>query len=131
MGPKRYARRLLSTHCSISQDVTDSYGRTPLSWAARIGNEAVVKLLLAQDGVDPDSKDTDGQTPLSWAAANGHDAVVKLLLEYGADTCIANRSGCIALQLALLHRYDKVEQILVMHKAFEPEDFYGFQALFS
>jgi ankyrin repeat protein len=39
----------------------------------------VVKLLLAQDGVDPDSKDTSGRTPLSWAAENGHEAVVKLL----------------------------------------------------
>jgi ankyrin repeat protein len=40
------------------------------------GYKAVVKLLLAKDGVDPDS---DGQTPLSWAAENGHKAVVKLL----------------------------------------------------
>jgi ankyrin repeat protein len=29
------------------------------------GHEAVVKLLLAEDGVDPDSKDRYGQTPLS------------------------------------------------------------------
>jgi ankyrin repeat protein len=39
----------------------------------------VVKLLLAQDGVDPDSKDKYGRTPLWWAAGNGHEAVVKLL----------------------------------------------------
>ena len=61
------------------------YGRTPLSWAAEKGHEAVVKLLL-EKGADVESKDRHyGQTPLSWAARSGHEAVVKLLLEKGAD----------------------------------------------
>jgi len=61
-------------------DSKDDWGRTPLSWAAGTGEEAVIKLLLAKEGVDPDSKDSSGWTPLSWAAWNGEEAVVKLLL---------------------------------------------------
>jgi ankyrin repeat protein len=52
-----------------SKDTT--YGRTPLSWAAENGHEAVVKLLL-EKGAELESKDTTyGQTPLSWAAGMG------------------------------------------------------------
>lgn len=53
---------------------------TPLSWAASHGHEAVVRLLLATDGVDPICRDYKGQTPLALAAKGGHDTVIKLLL---------------------------------------------------
>jgi hypothetical protein len=53
------------------------YGRTPLSWTAKTGREAVVKLLL-EKGAGLDSKDIGDRTPLSWAA-------VKHLLEKGAE----------------------------------------------
>jgi hypothetical protein len=66
-------------------DVKDSWGRTPLSWAAIRGHEAVVKLLL-EKGAELESKDNgSGRTPLSWAAEKGHETVVKLLLEKGAE----------------------------------------------
>ena len=53
-------------------------GRTALSWAARNGHEAVVRLLL-EKVVSVDSKDGYGRTALSWAAEKGHKAVVTLL----------------------------------------------------
>ena len=66
-------------------DSKDSSDRTPLSYAAEKGHEAVVKLLL-EKGTELETKDKKyGQTPLSWAAGNGHEAVVKLLLEKGAE----------------------------------------------
>ena len=65
----------------IRADLKDSDGRTPLSYAAGSGHEAVVRLLVDRDDVEADSKDEYGQTPLSLAARSGHEAVVKLLVD--------------------------------------------------
>ena len=75
------AEALLTAGVDVNAE--DSDRRTPLSWAARSGHGAVVKLLLETGKVDVDSKDIDRRTPLSWAARSGHEAVVKLLLETG------------------------------------------------
>ncbi|KAN0069147.1 hypothetical protein V8E54_012776, partial [Elaphomyces granulatus] len=58
------------------QDVNqeDKDGRTPLSWAAGNGHDAVVKLLL-DNNADIESKNNKGRTPLSDAAWKGHEAV--------------------------------------------------------
>jgi ankyrin repeat protein len=54
----------------------DEDGQTPLSRAARVEGEAIVKQLL-ETGADVNSKDDEGHTLLSWTAEKGHEAVVK------------------------------------------------------
>ena len=61
---------------------TDFNGATAVAWAARRGQEEVVRILLKCSGVSPDTADTKyGQTPLSLAAENGHERIVRTLLE--------------------------------------------------
>ncbi|PGH04120.1 hypothetical protein AJ80_08582 [Polytolypa hystricis UAMH7299] len=74
----------------IDLNAKDSRGRTPLSYAAECGHEAVapacnghtdvVKLLLAVDEIVPDLRDKYRKTPLSHAAYSGYEKVVELLL---------------------------------------------------
>jgi ankyrin repeat protein len=94
----------------------DTYGWTPLSWAARKGHGAMVELLLTKEGVDPDSKDTRyGRTPLSWAAWRGHEVVVKLLLtKEGVDVDSKDtRYGRTPLSWAAGNGHEAVVKLLL------------------
>ncbi|KAI9684320.1 MAG: hypothetical protein M1822_005793 [Bathelium mastoideum] len=68
---------------NMNIDSKDSYGLTPLSWAATGGHKAVILLLLATGKTEIETRDNNGWTPLFLAANNGHAAVVELLLATG------------------------------------------------
>ncbi|KAJ4158131.1 uncharacterized protein LMH87_008671 [Akanthomyces muscarius] len=76
-GIQEIVRILVKDWQNIDQEDNDR--GTPLSYAAKNGHKAVVKLLLATDRVDVDAKDCEARTPLSYAVENGHEAIVKLL----------------------------------------------------
>ena len=49
----------------------DSYGFTPLAWAACGGHQDIMKLLMNNTDLDLDTRDHGGRTPMSLAAENG------------------------------------------------------------
>jgi len=109
LGLDEIAISLLEEDKGCGADMADSWGRTPLMWAAKSGHEELVKLLFRQKDVNPNSKDHDGSTklwyegiaklllgrkkvnpnsrdtfgntPLLYAAKGGHEGIVKLLLD--------------------------------------------------
>jgi Ankyrin repeats (3 copies)/Ankyrin repeats (many copies) len=112
------SRMLLTVDCketSICADLKDSHSSTPLSWAARGGHEAVVKLLVETGKVDVDSKvKYHGRTPLSLAAEKGHEAVVKLLVETGkVDVDSKDSYGRTPLSLAAGGGHEAAVKLLV------------------
>jgi len=63
-------------------NASDCMGSTALAWAAYMGREEVVKILLEREDVNPNHPGAGhGWTPLTLAAGSGHEGVVKLLLE--------------------------------------------------
>lgn len=97
-------------------DSRDSKGRTPLSYAASYGNNALASALL-EHGVDVDSKDNQGRTPLFLAAANGHDAVIQALLRKGANIESHDHEGHTPLVSAVQNGHYRVVCLLLDENA--------------
>ncbi|KAK4223218.1 hypothetical protein QBC38DRAFT_517311 [Podospora fimiseda] len=79
-GNLAWANMLLKTPKKKGVSKKDSYGRTPLFWAATRGHRDVVELLLDY-GAPIDSKDQSKMTALHMAVTNEHKDVVELLIK--------------------------------------------------
>ena len=96
-------------------NIRDWRGWTPLFWAARNGQETIVKLLIDADKVEIDTRDEEGRSTLSWASEYGQAAIVKLLLDTGkveVDSKAA-RDGYTPLSLAVRQQHGVVVEMLL------------------
>ncbi|KAK4702441.1 uncharacterized protein P7C70_g3779, partial [Phenoliferia sp. Uapishka_3] len=82
-----------------SATIRDSWGWTPLHFAADDGNFEGTTLLL-EAGAALDAKTHDGFTPLVIASKEGHFHVMRLLLEAGASANAKNVAGWTPLHFA-------------------------------
>lgn len=97
-------------------DEKDDWNRTPLSWAAENGQEAIVKLLLV-NSAEIDSHDRSFRTPLTSAVGMRHEAVVKLLLVNGADIDYEDEFGWTPLSWAVMSGHEVIVKILIENGA--------------
>jgi ankyrin repeat protein len=75
-------------------------GETPLMEAARRGNLATVRVLLAKKA-NPNARESNGgQTALMWAVSQRQSAVAEALLEGGADVHAGSKTGFTPLMFA-------------------------------
>ncbi|KAI9856495.1 MAG: hypothetical protein M1813_008873 [Trichoglossum hirsutum] len=107
--------------------------RTPLSHAAERGCVGVVKLLLAQPGIDVDfGFNRTDRTPLSYAVAEGYEEVVTMLLEMGAKPYVRDINCRTPLSWAAEKGHETVMRLLVEKGAdVNAENVHGWTALHS
>lgn len=103
-------RLLLGPRADINTRTHDGY--TPLHFAARSGNEAMVKTLLGLEA-DVNAKGKHGKTALHIAASHGHAPVIELLLDAKADVNTQDGEGLTALHKATrAGRVDAVNRLI-------------------
>ena len=88
--------------------------------AAKAGNVAKLKELLASDASLINARDKDGSTPLHCATWKGQQGVVALLLETGADVNAHNSNdhwGTTPLHAAAHANQAAIAQLLIDHGA--------------
>jgi ankyrin repeat protein len=105
---------LLLTIGNVDIKSKDAYGQTLLSWAAAMGQGAIVKVLLSKDGIDPASTNNGWRTPLSLAAERGHEPVVKMLLAiHKVDPDCKDKSGRTPLSRAAESGHENIIRLLL------------------
>lgn len=84
-------------------------GWTPLHYAAAIGNNEIVHILLDKSAYI-DAESPNKTTPMMMAARGGHIMTVKLLLDEGADATLKNELGMTAIDFAEKHNHKDIAE---------------------
>ncbi|CAL7933495.1 unnamed protein product [Xylocopa violacea] len=100
---------------NMDANMTDSSGRTAVSYMAGNGAAAMLELALSFEGVDPNIPDNEGNTPLHFAAQAGQTECLNVLLQRCPDIEVdaRNASGFTPLMKAALQGRTKCAKILL------------------
>jgi ankyrin repeat protein len=105
-------------------DSTDDNGYTPLMYAAYLGRNNTIRMLVEDYSADV-SRPTvaDGMQCIHLAAMNNHMETVQLLLEHGASPEAQDGMGNTALHYAAWHGFtDMVEMLISAGSSVDPRD---------
>ncbi|XP_071869353.1 uncharacterized protein isoform X3 [Bombus fervidus] len=96
-------------------NMTDSSGRTAISYMAGNGAVTMLELALSYERVDPNTPDNEGNTPLHFAAQAGQTECLNILLQRCPDIEVdaRNASGFTPLMKAALQGRTKCAKILL------------------
>jgi ankyrin repeat protein len=106
-GDAAQVRRLVINPVNVN--ARDTFGASPLMYAAAYGRLGQMRLLL-KAGADVNATTAEGFTALMWAA--GDAAKVRLLLAAGANPRATAKSGATALLAAAIRENPEVFRIL-------------------
>ncbi|KAL8927043.1 MAG: hypothetical protein Q9208_002589 [Pyrenodesmia sp. 3 TL-2023] len=108
----------------------DSENRTPLSWAAELGNVSAGQILL-QHGANMFSKSINGNTVLHYATKTPESDCLNTLLKHGASVSAKNKWGQSPLNFASYFQDDEsfIDPLLDHGADIDERDCYGSTAL--
>ncbi|RUS72217.1 hypothetical protein EGW08_020019 [Elysia chlorotica] len=89
----------------------DEDGMTPTHWAARAGNLAALRIIVARGG-SVDKADYLGMTALHHGAERGDLSIVSFLVEFGCNVYSLDNEGHSAIDLAGLHNRTEIVRYL-------------------
>ncbi|PFX34623.1 Ankyrin-1 [Stylophora pistillata] len=101
--------------CDRDVNVKDSYGSTPLHYAASKSSVTAVKELLKCGGIAVDAKDKSGSTPLHCAAIKHNVKIVEALLKAGSDPRAEDIERMTPIHFACTNRNADVVKLLLEH----------------
>ena len=87
-------------------------GNTGLHWSARLGLNAMARLLI-ENGANPNIRNDANDTPLHWAAREGQKELVVILLAHGAKVNAVGKAGWTPLRWAEVQGHSNIARILV------------------
>ena len=93
-------------------NAADTYGMTPLHWAAR-ANAFDCATLLVERGADPNAENRTGRVPLHLAADADQEGIIWLLADWGADLDAQDKQGRTPLHRATHNGCSETAEILI------------------